>query len=279
MRVTTRWMALLLPWMLACSSEATSDEQPVTGDEDELIGGSPESRYLAVGYLTTDRPGETDRALCGATLIAPNVVVTAAHCAARYETSSLSFGVGQIQDRRRVRVSEQHVHPKAHLEAQGSLDAIHALRLYDVAYLVLERAVDGVVPASIDTQKPAARCNVRLVAYGPSGQSSAPIRKGVDGCVVLNAKLGSDTIVEVRPTGGGAVCQRDGDEGHAVLRVDGTTPVLEGLYVGSVTQSFTDCKKYLQLLNGYEATYGYRSFYEEGIQRGADLLAGKPTAD
>lgn len=265
-------LALLL--LAACSASEDDQTAPTTGDEEELVGGTPESRYLAVGYLTTDAPGETDRALCGATLIAPNVVVTAAHCAARYQPQALSFGVGEIKARQRYRVSEFHTHPEAHLEAQGSLDPVHALRLYDVAYLILERAVDGVEPVALDADKPGSACDLRLVAYGPSGSSNTPIRKGLDGCVVLNAKLANDTIVEVRPRSSGAICHRDGDEGHAALRIgaDGK-PELVGLYVGSVTQGLTDCRRYLQFLNGYEATFGFRDFYLEGIQRGADVLS------
>lgn len=51
-------------------------------------------------------------------------------------------------------------------------------------------------------------------------------------------------------------------------RNDGTAPVLHGVYVGSVTQGFTDCRKGAQFLNGYEAMLGFRDFVEEGIAEG-----------
>ena len=56
----------------------------------------------------------------------------------------------------------------------------------------------------------------------------------------------------------------------ALIARDDDTAVLAGIYVGSVTQSLTDCRKYVQFLNGYEATFGYLDFYEQAIQRGAE---------
>lgn len=235
----------------------------VTGDEQNLIGGKAESRYLAVGYLAV--AGEDDIA-CGATLIAPNVVVTAAHCAYRVKDEALEFGVGEVDDQERYAVRSVVNHPEAHLEAEGSWDLAHALLLNDIAYLVLEESVYGVEPAALATKKPRMGDEVRLIAYGT--ESGRYERRGARGQVVLNAKLGSDDIVEIRPRDGAKVCHRDGDEGHAAITVDANgRPVLVGIYVGSVTQSFTDCS-WGQFLNGYEATFGHRDFYEDGIADG-----------
>ena len=53
-------------------------------------------------------------------------------------------------------------------------------------------------------------------------------------------------------------------------------PVLVGVYVGSVTQALSDCRKYLQYLNGYEAPFGHLAFYEEGIAAGVAALDAEP---
>lgn len=267
-RMSTFWAALAafaLPMVApGCASEAAEPETP--SEDSDLVGGTSEARFAAVGYLAT--ADNTKRPLCGATLISDNVIVTAAHCAYRSRDARLVFGVGELGGRT-VRVQEVVYHPNAHLEKQGRIDLVHSLLLYDVAYLILEDRLRDVAPMALYDKKPTPFSGVRLVGYG-ADKSDRLIRKGVDGQVILNAKLGADTIVEVRPRSGGAVCHRDGDEGHPALAVDASgKAALLGVYVGSVTQSFTDCRKYLQLLNGYESSHGYLDFYREGIARGA----------
>lgn len=256
-------LAVLLSTLpLGCSG----NPEEYSSDESDLVGGTAENRFQAVGYLAdTSVP---TKALCGATLIAPNVVVTAAHCVYRSRDKALFFGTGALGASTRYPVKAIAYHPEAHMEKQGAIDFVHALLLNDLAYLVLERSVPGVIPAKLQAEKPKAGSAVRLVGYGP-GNDDRVIRKGVDGTLLFNVKLGSDTIAEVHPTRG-AVCSRDGDEGHAavVAGADGT-PLLVGIYVGSVTQAFTDCRKYLQFLNGYETTYGHVDFYQAGIDAGA----------
>ena len=262
----TALAALLFSALAACSAQtddpAASSEE--TGEE-ALVGGKPESRFQGAGYLAA-KDAKDDAALCGATLIAPDVVVTAAHCVYRQKGRALVFGTGELAQRNHVPVVETHYHPSTHLEAQSSIDLVHTLLLNDLAYLVLERAVPGVTPIGLPTAKPKwGTCDAELVGYGKSNDDRV-IRKGVGGCVVLNAKLSTDAIVEVKPNMGGAVCHRDGDEGHPALRprADGTAELI-GVYVGSVTGSFTDCRRYLQLLNGYEESVGHADFYRDAI--------------
>jgi hypothetical protein len=256
---------LLVSFSVACA--ASTDNADL--GENDLVSGTPESGYRAVGYLAaSDAPA---KALCGATLIASNVVVTSAHCVYRNRSTALQFGTGELGGTR-THVAEVVYHPDAHMESQGRADLVHTLLLHDVAYLVLSRPVEGVTPLELDTEKAKHATAVKLIGYG-AGATEQVQRKGASGRVVLNAKLGTDTIVEIRPTRGAAICHRDGDEGHAALSVDsdGNARLL-GIYVGSVTQSLTDCRKYAQLLNGYEATFGYADFYREGIARGRERL-------
>jgi hypothetical protein len=261
-------LAALTLGSLGCGGDGEPGEG-TSVEEQHLVGGSAESRYRAVGYLAAR---DTDDVLCGATLIAPNVVVTAAHCAYRSRDLALEFGVGEVQDGDRHPVQSIHYHPDAHLESEGSIDLVHTLLLYDLAYVILDEPVSDVLPARLSQLKPKHGEAVQLVAYGPLANDTVR-RKGVRGRVILNANLASDTIVEIAPRDGGAVCHRDGDEGHAAVAPSAEgAPLLVGIYVGSVTQSFSDCKKYLQYLNGYEATFGYVDFYEEGIAAGAAAL-------
>jgi Trypsin len=271
MRAATPFFLAPLALALAACGTTTEVSQPA---ESDIVGGQAESRFAGVGYLADKAaPG---KALCGATLVGPNVVVTAAHCIYRNRDRQLSFGVGNLGGKS-YGISTVAYHPKVHLESAGSFDLIHTLMKYDLAYAVLDTQASGVEPIAVDTVKPEKICNAELIGYGPrvtAKSSEAPIRKGIKGCPVLNVTLGTDTVVEIRPAAGGAVCNADGDEGHAALRVDSEgKPHLMAIYVGSVTQGFSDCKKYLQYLNGYEASFGHAEFYAAAKQAGIDALA------
>ena len=250
------------------SEEAEDSAGDTTSSEDALVGGTRETRWAASGYLlrgaSMDRL-DASKVACGATLIAPKVVVTAAHCVTD-PNAAFAFGTGDVGAGPLVRVVERHAHPEFHPEAEGTVDLPHALRKYDVAYLVLERAVSAVTPATLIDEKPPVGCNVQAIGFRAEG-GARPVRKSTTACVLFNVKLGSDPIFEVHPTNGSALCHVDGDEGSPVVRREGNEHVLVGIYVGSVTQSFTDCRKRLQFLNGYESMFGYGDFLRAGIAR------------
>lgn len=252
-----------------CASETADDatEESASG-EDQLVGGARETRWAGSGYLLSgasmDRLDAT-RVACGATLIAPKVVVTAAHCVLD-AGAVFAFGTGDVGAGPLVRVTERHAHPEFHPEAEGSFDLTHALRKFDVAYLVLEREVEFAKPATLIDEKPPVGCNVQAIGFRAE-RGEPPVRKSTTACVLFNVKLGTDPIFEVHPTGGSALCHVDGDEGSPVVRRDGNEHVLVGIYVGSVTQSLTDCRKRTQFLNGYESMFGYGDFLRAGIAR------------
>jgi secreted trypsin-like serine protease len=194
---------------------------------------------------------------CGATLIAPKVVATAAHCVTD-AGATFAFGTGDVGKGEIVRVVERHAHPSFHPESQGMFDITHALRNYDVAYLVLERAITSAKPAALATSEASMNDEVQAIGY------HAGLRKSTPAYVTLQVELGSDPIIEVHPEDS-ALCIEDGDDGSAIVMRDASAPVLVGIFVGSVTGGFTDCKRGSQYLNGYESAYGYRDFLNAGI--------------
>lgn len=249
---------LLASFSMACAAPTESSDAET--DEGELVGGARDLRWNASGHLLKN--GDRSRPACGATLISPRVVVTAAHCVDD-ASATFAFGAGDVGTGPSVRVVERHAHPKYHREAQGSIDLVHALRKYDIAYLVLERDVTFATPAQLPDAKPGLGCNIQAIGYREG------LRKSTPACVVLRLTLGSDPIFEVHPAENSALCIADGDEGSAVVARDPSKNVLVGIFVGSVTQGFTDCRRGTQFLNGYESAFGYREFLREGIARAA----------
>jgi hypothetical protein len=181
------------------------------------------------------------------------------------KTVTFAFGTGDVNAGLLVRVVERHAHPDFHPEAQGSFDLTHALRKFDVAYLVLERAVDFATPAELVGEKPLAGCNVQAIGYGDASTTHL-VRKTTPACILFNVQLGADPIFEVHPAEQSALCVGDGDEGSPVVQRNVSRHVLVGIFVGSVTAGLTDCKRGTQFLDGYESMFGYGNFLRSGIE-------------
>jgi len=78
-------MSLRLPGLLAllllsaCAAPSESDDEDVSGDEAAILGGGIERGYPSVGALVKPAPGGIN--IGSGTLIAPDLVLTAAHVA------------------------------------------------------------------------------------------------------------------------------------------------------------------------------------------------------
>lgn len=269
-----RALSLVLVAGVAACASATEDDGAQAGAESAIVGGSRDLRWAASGYLlagpSMDRL-DASKPACGATLIAPNVVVTAAHCATRDAAKELAFGTGDVSKTNLVRVIERHAHPEFHARPESMIDIPYALRKNDVAYLVLEHAIPSVTPAALPSAAPAASCNVQAIGYHAPAPGKPSLRMSTPACIEFNVRLGDDPIFEVHPANASGLCNTDGDEGSPVMLRDDKREVLVGFYVGSVTGFLTDCHSSVQFLDGYESAYGYRSFFAEALARGAQL--------
>jgi hypothetical protein len=188
--------------------------------------------------------------------------VTAAHCVSD-ATVAFAFGHGDVGSSALLHVVERHAHPDFHPTAQGSFDVTHALRNFDVAYLVLDRDA-SVTPATLIDETPETGCNVQAIGY--HADNGSPVRKSTPACVEFAINLGADPIFELHPSGSSALCVGDGDDGSAVVLGDGDDPqVLVGIFAGSVTAGLTDCRRGTQFLDGFESMFGYGDFLRAGI--------------
>jgi secreted trypsin-like serine protease len=112
--------ALLLPLLFVACDSAAPERTAVT--RGPIIGGAPDANDPAVVLLASYSPDESILYFCTATVIAPDVLLTAAHCVDEANHPSFTFGVftgpdaneyTQVSDLapELLAVSEIHVHP------------------------------------------------------------------------------------------------------------------------------------------------------------------------
>lgn len=153
-----------------CAPAASSSSST---QSDEVVGGRAERGYPAVGYLQKD--GD-DAPFCTATLVAPDRVVTAAHCVDQMGGHATSFGVGAFGGKRiAVKAALEHPSwvPAAALDSQ--------VWLHDVAVLTLvERSEIAPVPYA-DGGHDAPTCDARYVGYGRVTEGGRDVKEGYTG--------------------------------------------------------------------------------------------------
>lgn len=205
--------ALLLTTLLAC---AVDDGDPSESQTGEIVGGvaANGAGLDAVGALGRIQPDGTFKYYCTATLVAPQVVLTAKHCVARAggpaytENESIYFGIGanSKEPKRIVKLARTWM---ADLDTGGFVS-----RGADVAVATLDEPVLDVAPLPVldDHVGPSAiGGRVSAVGYGVRdiARSSGLRRAGTltiqatEGAIMGGAFASADELVDFARTEAG----------------------------------------------------------------------------
>jgi hypothetical protein len=185
--------AFFLLFLFACRSTETI-EAPPDPREDAIIDGVADQDVHAAVVMLAHSDGES-YALCTATLVAPRVLLTAAHCVLADPPTYVSCG-GSVSDRAMAPLDagELFVHtgPKPKLEAQPAalgqrlfMPKVTTLCDRDVAVLVLDRALSP-KPIAIASALPAADASVTAVGYGKTEHDTYGERRRREGMQIVS---------------------------------------------------------------------------------------------
>ncbi len=211
---------LALLTCVSCSPPALSDSMHV---DRGIIGGTETDGWPAVGaYLIDGGYG----GLCTATLVHPEVLLTAAHCADGagdwdlWNTSSFAWDYDPDTT---YEIAEAHIHPRYEV---GDKAYFH-----DIAVLILEEPITDIQPIPVNTELFDADWRERWLDYIGYGNNTTYHGEGSGTKRETEIQI-SDYYLEFfyHYTDGTNTCAGDSG-GPAVVELDGN------LYVAGVTSS------------------------------------------
>ena len=248
-RLVVLWSALVVA--AGCAADDASEIDVASVDE-AVIGGRRAVDDAGAGYLVRD--GVVS---CSASLVAPDLVLTAAHCVERQQ--AFAFGWGEVRDVATVRATARAIHPRYVMPPKNGGVAFQG---FDVALLRLERPVVEIAPLTIGRRSPE-RGSVRAIGYGATayvarddGTGEAhgvgTDRRAAEGVIV--GHNATELFVRFRPRS--STCY--GDSGGPLLAEDGT--------IAAVLSRFTEltrCRPRDRSLMGYVRVDTMAGFFRE----------------
>lgn len=174
--------AVVAMMFVGCGGEGQvlDGAQPVDGVEREIVGGSTTSGHPAVGLLFWS--GE-NTAFCTGFLVAPRIVMTAAHCTAAAGLPVFLTGTGSrvastggtLSNVTMHAVEAEAIHPDYDTSRGDSTSLAGAFLKHksDVALYRLAEPIVGVAPLKLATTEPALGCVCTVVGFGRDSESSS----------------------------------------------------------------------------------------------------------
>ena len=213
-------IAMLVISTVACAAPA--DEEATSAGTASIVGGKKSAIHPSVGFLVQPSASKPH---CTATLIAPNVVLSAAHCWSG--PLRLDFGVGPT-------VEGAELHAPKPVDSEGPMAKIHPSWDgfdHDLAYMILAEPITTVVPAEIGTHEHRFDCSFDVVGYGFEVPGSTSTSEGSPqnrktASMSLSGTLANTTLLTVHglngtpcfgDSGGGLLATGDHDVLTAVV--------------------------------------------------------------
>jgi secreted trypsin-like serine protease len=210
---------LLAAAVLALSaSSAFAAERP--GMSTRIVGGSlvPAGNHPWTAALLNS----SGRQGCGGSLIAPQWVVTAAHCTASWAASVRVGSVDAQSGGQVVRVVQRINHPN-YGNGAGS----------DIALLKLETPVSGITPVQVATADPAVNSATKLLGWGQTGPN--PGDPGSRYLKQLDTQILTRTTCTTSVAGD--LCVRGSISATACYGDSGGPALVNGVLVGATSRA------------------------------------------
>lgn len=161
--------------MVAGCTASPAEEEESEGSDSAIVGGTETATdHPSVGYLVA--PGGARH--CTGTLIARDVVLSAAHCWSG--PSELHFGLGTFDPGKKTYVAKPSGNELApYAFVHPDFDKGLPAGSNDLAYVVLTEPVPAsIVPARIADHRSVDRCAFELIGYGRSVAGANEVKEG-----------------------------------------------------------------------------------------------------
>jgi hypothetical protein len=218
---------LIMTLVLACA-QGTLDQNEV---KNKIIGGKNEIGFKAVVLSLS-----ANQELCTGSLIAPNLVLTAAHCIFDRSTmqdnfaQSVSIG-SRLGGGMQIEVAKSIAHPE-YKKPKGEADYEN----YDIALLVLRNPVIGIDPLPISALRAQAFIGKELLAVGfglnnEARQSGAGIKRSVS--LTVSREIEGRFVAEKNGNDIQDTCSGDSG-GPGFVNINGTWTILGTVKRGEI---------------------------------------------